>query len=152
MQTSVELQDPFSYSIYITFFILAVIIIYTIVIFFCAKKIHRFKSISKKDVINMKEVKLKYIRKLEEIEQKLDNNKINTRIAYQSVSSIIRHFVYEVTNIKVQNYTLKEIAELEMPELYDLVKEYYNPEFAEQSFGDIKKSIEKTRKVIEKWS
>ena len=39
-----------------------------------------------------------------------------------------------------------------MPILYELVEEYYVPEFSEKSIGNIKLSIEKTRKVIEKWS
>lgn len=152
MQTSVKLQDPFSYSIYPIFIILAILIIYTIILFLKHKKKDNHKPISRKPVINLEKVKLKYIKKLQELEQKLNTNKIGTRIAYQSTSSIIRHFVCEVTNIKVQNYTLTEIANLEIPELYELVKEYYIPEFAVQSLGDIKESIKKTRKVIEKWS
>lgn len=152
MQTSVKLQDPFSYSIYPIFIILAILIIYTIILFLKRKKKDNSKTILRKPVINLEKVKLKYIKKLQELEQKIDKNKISTRTAYQSTSIIIRHFVYEVTNIKVQNYTLAEIANLEMPELYELVKEYYIPEFAVQSLGDIKESIEKTRKVIEKWS
>ena len=39
-----------------------------------------------------------------------------------------------------------------MPFLTELIQEYYAPEFAKQSIGDIKQAIEKTRKVVEKWN
>lgn len=102
--------------------------------------------------VNKQKIKQKYIKKLNEVEQKILNNKITIRSAYQSTSFIIRCFVYEMTNIKVQNYTLNDISKLNMPILYELIQEYYVPEFSEQSIGNIKSSIEKTRKVIEKWN
>ena len=77
---------------------------------------------------------------------------MDIRAGYQELSIIIRTFVNEVTGIEVQNYALKEIKKLEMPLLYELIKEYYAPEFSENSLGDIENSINKTRKVIEKWN
>lgn len=38
-----------------------------------------------------------------------------------------------------------------MPELYYLVAEYYAPEFARKSDGDVRASLEKTRSLIERW-
>ena len=52
----------------------------------------------------------------------------------------------------MQNYTLKEIENLNMPILYELIKEYYNPEFSKNIKGNILSSIEKTEKVIHKWN
>ena len=92
------------------------------------------------------------MKKLIVLENKIDKNEITIRKAYQNLSSIIRYFVYAVTGIKVQNYTLEDIKGLNMSMLYELIKEYYRPEFAEKSLGDIKLSIEKTRKVIKKWN
>ena len=154
MQVSVNLQAPFSYSIY--YIIIILIIIFSITLyFFFSKKKKENKQIVKIKEINQddkKIIKNKYIDKLKELEIKLDKNQINVRKAYQELSNIIRYFVYELTNIKVQNYTLKEIQEINMPILYELIKEYYVPEFAKKSLGDIKSSIEKTRKVIDKWN
>ena len=42
----------------------------------------------------------------------------------------------------LQNYTLEEIEKLKMQVLYELVKEYYTPEFAKESIGDINSAIE----------
>lgn len=152
METSVNLQSPFSYAIYPVFIIIIILFVYILVLFCKPKKKVKVKTVQKKQVVDIKKIKNKYLKKLDDVECKMDNNKISIRSAYQSTSNIIRNFVHEVTSIKVQNYTLEEIKLLDMPILYELVSEYYTPEFAEQSVGDIKKSIEKTRKVIEKWS
>lgn len=157
MQVSVDLQPPFSYSIYYITFCLLILLIVTIYII-----VRKILSYNKKDkvlniikenkILNINEIRSKYLKKLDKVENKIDNNKISIREAYQNISSIIRHFVYEVTNIKVQKYTLNEIKKLDMPKLYELMIEYYEPEFAKNSIGDVKASIFKTRKVIEKWN
>lgn len=64
----------------------------------------------------------------------------------------MRMFVFEVTDIKIQNYSLKEIKKTNIPNLYELIEEYYEPEFASKSVGDFGISIEKARRVIEKWN
>jgi hypothetical protein len=61
-------------------------------------------------------------------------------------------FVFEVTDIETQNYTLDEIKKLNMPGLYELIEEFYEPEFALKSVGDFDNSIEKARSVIKKWN
>lgn len=154
MQTSVNLQEPFSYSIYYIIIVVIFILAITIYYFFSKGKKSKEIVIKVKDLdINYKNaIKQKYIKEIDELEEKINNNEINIRIAYQNLSSIIRHFIYEMTNIKVQNYTLRDIRSLNMPVLYELIKEYYIPEFAKKSLGNIKSSIEKTRKVIEKWN
>lgn len=152
MQTSVSMQPSFSYlTLYIEIFL---IIILAIIIWWHFKK----KENGPKPVIevtrekkNIKEIKIKYLRKLLSLERKIEKNEITIRKAYQGLSNIIRYFVHDVTGIKVQNCTLEDIKKLNMPKLYALIKEYYRPEFAEKSLGDVKSSIEKTRKVIRKW-
>ena len=158
MQTSVKLQDPFSYSIYPVLIILVLLVLLTVYIIIKYRRKNKIpknieetkiKEIDEKDIIKIKE---KYLKKLQTVEEKLNSNKISVRHAYQMLSAIIRYFVFEVTNIKVQNYILREIEKLKMPALTELIEEYYAPEFAEYSLGNIKASIEKTRKVIEKWN
>ncbi len=156
MQISVKLQDMFSYSIYYIFIVF--ILVFAFTIYFIATRKRKTKDIEEEIVVKKAEtkdlntIKNKYIKKIENLEEKLNNKKISIRVAYQNLSSIIRYFVYEVTNIKVQNYTLREIERLKMLELSELIKEYYAPEFAKHSLGNIKESISKTRKVIEKWN
>ena len=158
MQTSVNLQPPFSYSlIYIVacIIVLTILTIFTIYIFI--KKSRKEKNVQmvqnvKQEVVNIEKVKNKYLKKLKQVEEDVDSGKMNIRKAYQSISSITRYFVFETTNIKVQKYTLTEIEKLDMPILFELMQEYYEPEFSKYSIGDVKASIDKTRKVIEKWN
>lgn len=97
-------------------------------------------------------IKKDYLIKLDNLINELNENKISNRKAYQNLSSLIRNFIYEVTNIKVQNYTLTDIKKINMPILYELVSDYYDPEFAKISKGNIKVSINKTKMVIERWN
>lgn len=154
MQVTTELRPMFSYSfIYIVFFIVPIILIILINLlmkFFKRKTIHE-KVITPdcKDIILIKN---NYLLKIQKLLDDFNQNKISNRQAYQALSNIIRTFIYEATNIKVQNYTLKDISQINMPILYELVSEYYNPEFSKISKGNIKESINKTRLVIEKWN
>lgn len=156
MQTSVNLQPPFSYSIYPIILICLCMILFTI--YLLIKRNKQKKRVEDKikveeiKNVDINEIKRKYLEELDVIESQLNTNMIHIRIAYQDISRIIRHFVYEVTNIHVQNYSLKEIKDLDMPMLYELMQEYYVPEFSKYSYGNVKDSLQKTRKVIEKWS
>lgn len=154
MQVSVNLQNSFVFEIILL--IILLIIIFGIMIYFLMRKNKK----EPKEAIEIKEVNLKdkreiqkkYLKELDDLTKEVQKDKINTREAYQKLSKIIRYFVYEITNIKVQNYTLKEIKKINMPMLYELIGEYYKPEFARYFLGNINLSIEKTRKVIEKWN
>ena len=150
MQVSTELKSMFSYS----FFPILIIGILIIILFIIDKiKINKTqKEITLVPKININEIKQKYLIKINDLINTLNSNKITSRKAYQSLSQIIRDFVYETTNIKVQNYTLSDIKKLKLPALSNLIEEYYDPEFSKISKGNILSSIEKTRKEIEKWN
>ena len=157
MKTSVELQDPFSYML--IWIILAVLIlgafIFTQVYFRKklgdelkkAKKI-RLKKISE---ATLEGKKRKYITELNFIETNLRNGKIDKREAYQQMSKCIRMFVHDVTGINVQKYSLMEIKRVNIPQLTQLVREYYEPEFALRSTADAATSIYRTRNTISSW-
>ena len=156
METTVKLQELYAYSI-LPISIIAILVI-AITIYILIEKIKNKKEIVKIEDVkivepkNIKSIQNKYLKRLDNLRKKLELNRITTRVAYQGLSTLIRYFIYEVTDIKVQNYTLSEIETLNMPFLTELIQEYYAPEFAKQSIGDIKQAIEKTRKVVEKWN
>ena len=153
METTVKLHDMFSYSNKILV-VLLLLIIFIVVLFFIIRYLmNRPKKIEvivpeKKDVNS---IKRNYISKIDKLHSDLDNKTITSRKAYQELSSLIRNFVYEVTNIKVQSCTLKDIKKLNMPVLYELISEYYDPEFNKVSRGNILNSIDKTKEVINRW-
>ncbi|MCI8621608.1 MAG: hypothetical protein HFJ50_08000 [Clostridia bacterium] len=156
MQISVNLQ---SYILSpIVYLVLVILALLGLTIYFLnyeeKKKLVGTSKIEIKEVEerDRKSIIKRYLKKIDKLTKKVESEKIELRIEYQNLSKIIRNFVYEMTDIKVQNYSLQEIKETDIKELYELVEEYYVPEFAEMSNSDIKASIEKTRKVIEKWN
>ena len=157
MKTSVELQAPFNYLI--LWIIIAVLFIGGVIFaqIFLRKKLgdrlKREKKLRLKKIAEatLEGKKKKYIGELLYIESDLQQNRITVRQAYQRISMTIRMFVFEVTGIKVQKYTLSEIRKVNIPQLTNLVREYYEPEFARETRADIRASLLKTRRLIEAW-
>lgn len=159
MQTSINLQEPFNYTI--IYLLIAIILFvaltcYLIYIFKTKEKVkvekNIIKEIPEKNIKDIPAIKYKYLNQLESVQYKYANNIIELRTAYQLISEIIRMFVFEVTDIKTQNYSLYEIRNLNMPALYELIREYYEPEFASKPKGDFESSINKARGVIREWN
>ena len=150
MQSSVEFRNPFTYDegiIIIFVFLIVAIIVY---LYLSRPKKEKIKVIipPKKD-LNM--IKKNYLQKLDSLLADTKSEKINYRSAYLKLSKIIRDFIFEATNINVSSVSLAEVKGLKMPQLYELMEEYYAPEFARFYKGDIESSIEKTRGVITRW-
>ena len=103
------------------------------------------------DAKSLAEIKQIYLKRLEKLEQEIRENQIATRGAYQKLSSILRTFAYEATGIKIQNFSLSEIRGTGYQNLVTLVSEYYDPEFAKNSQGDLSGAIKRTKEVISKW-
>ena len=158
MKTSITLQEPFSYSM-IPMIVVGILValygIYLIVSILQKQPKKKIATPVPKKIISpadIQTIKSKYLAELENIKQALWTQQISTRDAYQKMSLCIRHFVYEVTGIQVQNYTLEDIKGLHMPGLEALIAEYYAPEFAMTSMSDSTSSIERTKRVIELWN
>lgn len=157
MRTTVSLQEPFTYSLIPLVIFITIIIGLTIYLIFSKKKSdnnkenEEVKKIPDKNIKDIPAIKNKHIQKLDEIENEFNNQKITLRKAYQLISETVRVFVFEVTDITTQNYSLREIKKLNMPNLYDLIKEYYEPEFASKTVGDLEISINKARRIIKEW-
>ena len=153
MELKTELQEMFSYSfipIIIIFIILVCLIIFTILFIKKTKKQNIIiKQIIPKKDINI--IKNDYLSRINNLLNDINNKKVSNRKAYQQLSVLIRNFIYEATGIKVQNYSLEEIKITSIPYLYDLIYEFYDPEFNKISTSSIKDSINKTVSVIQKW-
>lgn len=159
MPITVELQDMHSYSrlmpaFVIVFIVLSVVAALCIIIRHCIHK-RSAADVSSRVMItpaNRISIKQKYMALLRELELKYHNGKISNRRAYQELSKIVRHFVYEATGIKVHNYTLQEIKNTNIVGLYEIVNECYTPEFSIDKNGDIYSSIARAGKVVEEWN
>lgn len=158
MNTTVSLQKSFSYALLpvIILGVMAILGIVFLIIIPVLKKKHLEKKsklhIKKVRPVNVEKLKAKYIAELEKIQSDFSSDKISTRHAYHRISACVRGFVHGVTGIRVQNATLADIKTLNMPLLETLIEEYYEPEFASKSEGDVNSSITKTKRVIEEWN
>lgn len=155
MPITVELQDMHSYSLVlpIVMGVVMAIFIATIIVVIVKKvskpKVNENREIT---VADREQIKAKYIAMLNGLEAQCRNGKFSNRKAYQELSKIARHYIYETTGVKVQNYTLDEIKGTNMAGLYNVVSECYAPEFSIDKNGDIYGSIVKVRKVVEGWN
>ncbi len=158
MQTSIKLQEPFTYSILLLIIAIGFVLAITVYLIYSRnkkqkpQKEEKVKAIPEKNIKNVPVIKGKYLNELDSIEYKYTNNMIELRNAYQLISEAIRLFVFEITDITTQNYSLAEIKKLNIPHLYELIEEYYEPEFASKSTGDFSSSIDKARRVIKEWN
>ena len=152
---TVGLQDMYSYSpaalIILTILILIPIIAF-IVIAIIRKNENKPIEVKPAAVKDAATIKEKYNRLILEIINKYNAGELSDKDAYQRLSSVIRHFVYDMTGIKVQNYTLSEIASVNIPQLYYLIDECYEPEFSTEVKRNILETCEKARKVIVEWN
>ncbi|MBR1815311.1 MAG: hypothetical protein IJ763_01280 [Lachnospiraceae bacterium] len=152
---TVNLQDMYSYSP-IALIVLTILILIPLIAFIVITIIRKYenkpieiKPVAIKDKAIIKD---QYNRLILEIIEKYNAGEMSDKDAYQRLSSVIRHFVYDMTGIKVQNYTLSEIASVNIPQLYYLIDECYEPEFSTEIKRNILETCEKARKVIVEWN
>lgn len=157
MPITVELQDMFSYSLLLT--VLAVVLVVMagiigFIVFHHKKKAKQPETVGPAPVakpVSGNQVKEKYYAGINDLESKCRSGKISDRKAYQELSRLIRHFVYEMTGIKVHYNTLDEIRKLNMPTLFAMIEECYVPEFSVDKNGNIYDTMNKARMVIKEW-
>lgn len=161
MNTSVSLQNLYKFSVIPLIVVVAIFFAMTIaivVIVMHRKKVPKKPQKAKSKVIpehnvkNIPVIKKKFLGRLQEIESKYEKKQINLRKAYQQISECVRLFVFKATDISTQNFSLSEIKGLNIPGLYELIEEYYEPEFASKSVGDFEKAINKARRIINEWN
>ena len=152
MEIGIDLENPFLYNEKIIKYLILILIILTIIIVFVFlyKKYYQQikKFLAKKGKKHNQEY---YLQKLLGIKTKYENGKISNRKLCILMSSLVRHFVYDKTDILVQNYSLEEIKKLNMPDLANLIEKIYNPEFSKYSNNDLSYLIKETEEVIRKW-
>ena len=154
MQTSVSLQEPYSFSIVPIIVLVIIAAALLFVLLFLKKNKEEqpeVKAIPQRNIKNIPAIKNKHLRELETIEYQYKNNKLELRKAYQLISENVRLFIFEVTDITTQNYSLMEIKKLNIPNLYETIAEYYEPEFSKKTSGDFINSINKAKAIIQKF-
>jgi len=165
MPTTVDLQEPLSFSLLLTVILIVLAVLPPVI--WLILKLLKIKLPEKKQKpvqeeeapIVMKPVrpievlKREYLLKIDAVESKYKEKQIDAREAHIQMSSIVREFVNDATGVNVRNFTLREIQKLNMPNLSKLISEFYSPEFA---FGtediQIEDSFSNARQVIREWN
>ena len=155
---TVELQHPVSYSI--QYFLIGLAVA-ALAAFFISLAAWRFRMILagragggkavKPPKIVLRVIKSKYRGQINRLQAGLAQGAVTERVAFQELSRIIRQFVHEATRLNVQNFSFREIQALNIPQLTQLVREYYTPEFAESASGDLYGALGRTAQVMEAW-
>ena len=160
MSITVELQDMFVYSKAPFLGMMAVVVatgILGVVLYIIKKGKKEVKQeqpvqVPVTPVTTPYGIKEKYINLINGLEMKCRSGEVTNKIAYQELSGIVRHFVYEMTGIEVHHHTLDEIRHLNMPMLFHVIEECYAPEFSKDKDGDIYTTINKARMVVKQWN
>ncbi|MBR0164170.1 MAG: hypothetical protein IJQ12_05800 [Lachnospiraceae bacterium] len=158
VEFSVGLHDPFSYSL--IYFLIAVVVMagaaFLFSMFYWRYRLLRARYAQGRQVVKPPKVVLpvirhKYRRQLFRLQSAMQTESVETRVAYQELSRIVRAFVHEATGLDVRNETLSEIELLHIPGLSALVKEYYGPEFSAYGAGNPAEACARTAQVIDTW-
>ncbi len=154
MNIQYELQEPFKYSwglakilIVVTIILLVAYIVILLSPRFYDKYLSKLFRKSR-----VPSLKVRYVRKLENLLNMVNSNRISNKEAYTRLSLYIREFVKKATGINVLSSSKEEIKKLGMPDLSRLMEEYYPPEFAKYANGNIIGSIERSIEVIKRWN
>lgn len=156
---SVDLEDPFSYSkspIWITITVIFVSIIILLTIYTVrkllrsgAKKPVDYKPVFRPKPLN--QAKNEYLAKIYQVQQMFCAGQMDARTAHQELSAIVRMFVYDLTGIEAQNFSLNELKARNIS-ISHLIEEFYAPEFALRNEKETLSSIEDARRVILSWN
>lgn len=153
---TVQLQDVFSYKpiwVILAAILLAGALAIIVVLIIKLVKYQRSKPPKIKPVPpkKLEEIKGKYLNKLGKLRNEAESGKLDMKQSYQKLSKVVRLFVFEATGIKVQFYTLADIERRNMRQLSELIKECYEPEFAENSVANTLASIDNAARIISNW-
>ena len=161
METTINLRRLFDFSqlpIVITGALLAALTVAIILMFLysiLSKYKKKEKKVEEKPVFvkpDMVKLKAQYLASLDAIEKEFNNDTTRIRPAYEKMSIVVREFVYKATGTEVDKFTLSEISQTEFEGLTHLVGEYYQPEFDEISEGDVRASLERSRRLVSEWN
>ena len=159
VEFTVPLQELFSYKLIWLITGLILIAVSALVFSFFYARWRKLKRLAESGLTLKKPAplavpvaRIKYMRQLNRLEKALGEGAIEERVAYQELSRIIRMFTHDVTHIDVQNFSYSEISAQNIPQLTELVREYYEPEFAERSNANFEKSLKDTLEIIKKWN
>ncbi len=152
METTVTLQPPFEYSLWVLVVFGVLLVAGIVLLIFALSKMKSSSSVQEKvdeqkpvyknpGQLSLYNAKRKYVLQIQHLLADYSDKKISKRDGYQKLSLIIRGFVHDATKIDVTKCTLRDLKALKISKLDTLIEEYYVPEFGEDA-RSTEKSLE----------
>ncbi len=144
-----DIEPPFTYSTDVLKTLIIIVIIVVIVLII--DKLFRKKFIEIIHKPNIPRLKTKYVKKLEDLSNRIKSDRVNLRNGYLELSSIVREFVEKATGIKASSFSKDDASKHGMDNLSSLMEEYYPSEFSFEHDGNLLESIDKSIIMIKNW-
>ena len=101
---------------------------------------------------DLTDLKQKYQRLIDEIEQNHAAGKLSSRKAHQKLSHILRMFVVEINGHRVDTLTLRDLEKTRYKTLAAAIKQFYIPEFTAVEQGSVAEAAALARKTVAAWN
>lgn len=136
----------------LAFLILSVGIIVAIFYFTRRKKIRTLSTlkVEQPKVIDLNELKKKYIGLIDQAERNYNNHMIKASVAHQHFSLIVRMFYAEGLGFHADLMTLSDLKNSFKEDLVELIEHYYPDEFDTLEKGSVKDAAERARELVRK--
>jgi hypothetical protein len=96
-------------------------------------------------------LKAKYLRLIEEWNQRYQRKEINLKTLHRSLSMNVRYFVYEAKHFPAPVLTLSDLKLAPYPTLTGLIARFYPEEFAAIKQSNAADSVEAAKGFIQQW-
>ena len=101
---------------------------------------------------DLTDLKQKYQRLIDEIEQNHTAGKLSSRKAHQKLSHVLRMFVVEINGHRVDTLTLRDLEKTRYKTLAAAIKQFYIPEFTAVEQGSVTEAAALARKTVAAWN
>ena len=101
---------------------------------------------------DLTDLKQKYQRLIDEIEQKYTAKELSSRKAHQQLSRALRMFVVEINGHRVDTLTLQDLEKTRYKTLAAAIEKFYIPEFTAVEQGSVAEAAALARKTVAAWN
>lgn len=124
-----------------------------VVIFYVTRK-KEIKTVStlkvtEPKIVDMAALRRKYIKLINEAEERFRSRKIKASQCHQQISLLVRLFYYEALGFHADVMTLSDLKKTNHKKLVDLISSYYPEEFNTLEKGSVADAAERARKQVQ---
>jgi len=146
---------PIGYSpiwifVSLLFFVIAGAIIFAVFYSTRKKEIKKASTLKiyEPKVVNMNVLRDKYIKLINESEERFKRRQIKASQCHQQISLLVRLFFYEALGFHADIMTLNDLKKSNYRNLEKLIGDFYPDEFDTLEKGSVADSAEKARKIV----